>query len=57
MIEEITIKFGTELKPTQNGYKLQLYNLKCTSALKHKEKGKWIKMKACAIDFSIVSTL
>ena len=24
MIEKITIKFGTELKPTQNSYKLQL---------------------------------
>ena len=57
MIEEITIKFGTKLKPTQNSCKLQLYNLQCTSALKHKEKGKRIKMKACATDFSIVSTL
>ena len=28
MIEEITIKFGTELKPTQNSCKLQLYNSK-----------------------------
>ena len=27
MIEEITIKFGLELKPTQNSCKLQLYNL------------------------------
>ena len=27
MIEEITIKFGTELKPTQNSWKSQLYNL------------------------------
>ena len=25
MIEEITIKFGTKLKPTQNSCKLQLY--------------------------------
>ena len=25
MIEEITTKFGTELKPTQNSCKLQLY--------------------------------
>ena len=25
MIEEIAIKFGTELKPTQNSCKLQLY--------------------------------
>ena len=25
MIEEITIKFGMELKPTQNSCKLQLY--------------------------------
>ena len=28
MIEEITIKFGTELKPTQNSCKLQIYNSK-----------------------------
>ena len=27
MIEEITIKFGTELKPTQNSCKLQLYHV------------------------------
>ena len=27
MIEEITIKFGTKLKLTQNSCKLQLYNL------------------------------
>ena len=27
MIEEITIKFGTELKPTQYSWKSQLYNL------------------------------
>ena len=27
MIEEITIKFGTELKPTQNSCKLQLYRM------------------------------
>ena len=27
MIEEITIKFGLELKPTQNSWKSQLYNL------------------------------
>ena len=26
MIEEITIKFGTELKPTQSSWKSQLYN-------------------------------
>ena len=28
MIEEITIKFGTELKPTQDSWKSQLYRLK-----------------------------
>ena len=28
MIKEITIKFGTELKSTQNSCKLQLYNLR-----------------------------
>ena len=27
MIEEFTIKFGTELKPTQDSWKSQLYNL------------------------------
>ena len=27
MIEEITIKFGTELNPIQNSWKSQLYNL------------------------------
>ena len=27
MIEEITIKFGMELKPTKAGWKSQLYNL------------------------------
>ena len=27
MIKEITIKFGTELKPTQASWKSQLYNL------------------------------
>ena len=27
MIEEITIKFGTELKPTKASWKSQLYNL------------------------------
>ena len=27
MIEEITIKFGTELEPTQVSWKSQLYNL------------------------------
>ena len=26
MIEEITIKFGTRLKPTQHSWKSQLYN-------------------------------
>ena len=28
MIKEITIKFGTELKSTQNSCKLQFYNLR-----------------------------
>ena len=27
MIEEITIKFDTELKPTQHSWKSQLYNI------------------------------
>ena len=27
MIEKITIKFGTELKPTKASWKSQLYNL------------------------------
>ena len=27
MIEEITIKFGTELKSTQHSWKSQLYNI------------------------------
>ena len=27
MIEEITIKFSTELKPTQHSWKSQLYNI------------------------------
>ena len=27
MIEEITIKFGTKLKPTQHSWKSQLYNI------------------------------
>ena len=31
MIEEITIKFGTELKPTQNSCKLQLYKYEVIS--------------------------
>ena len=31
MIEEITIKFGTELKSTQYSWKSQLYNLHATN--------------------------
>ena len=42
MIEEITIKFGMELKPTQNSCKSQLYK-KCTEDPCQKKKKKLLK--------------
>ena len=35
MIEEITIKFGTELKPTQVSWKSQLYKILNSYTLYH----------------------
>ena len=45
MIEEITIKFDTELKPRQHSWKSQLYTLFLKKKKKKKEKKNHISLK------------